>query len=263
MPPSTPSQRRSSKPAAATVAGRVTSWLTAAERSLLDGTVGRSLAEASQKRLQALLARSRTLRDKWRDLFNRQTKSTKRTTRRGDPVNTRSLDKAELFAAAVRRLEARLGELAEGVSAAVGGAVRKASARPGKASRRAGHRATRATVREVLASSVATANAAARRAAARATAAVVGGAEEKTTRSASGSSRPAGSKPAKKARQAGKRRALAASGTGQAIGFDPRKQRSAKASATAARIRLDGLTTRRRGHTLAAGRRKQARRDGR
>lgn len=260
MPATPPRKRRSSpKSAVATAAGRVTSWLTAAERSVLDGTVGRSLAEASQKQLQAMLARTRTLRDKWRDLFNRQTKSTKRTTRRGDPVNTRSLDKAELFAAAARRLEARLGQVAEGISAAVGTVARKASGRPGKASRRAGHRATRATVREALAAKVTTANREALRTRATATLAAPE-AEEPATPSPSRSRPP---KLAKKARQAGKRRALSVTGAGQAIGFDPRKQRSAKASATAARIRLDGLTTRRRGHTLAAGKRKQARRDGR
>ena len=65
----------------------------------------------------------------------------------------------------------------------------------------------------------------------------------------------------KKARQAGKRKVTAAAGG--AVGYDPKQQRSAKASATAARIKFDGLSTRRRGHTLVAGKRKQARRDGR
>jgi hypothetical protein len=67
----------------------------------------------------------------------------------------------------------------------------------------------------------------------------------------------------KKARQAGARKALTASATGQAIGYDRKKQRSAKASATRAQLKLDGLATRRRGHDIVSGKRKQARRDGR
>ncbi|MFM8413247.1 MAG: hypothetical protein ACKOCX_00825 [Planctomycetota bacterium] len=201
-----PSQRASA--AASRSNTRAESWLTAAERKLLDGSLGRSLAEATQKQLQATMARARTLRDKWRDLFNRQMKASKRIGRAGEQVNSRSLDKAELFAAAVRRIEARLSELA--APAAPAQAEPRAAARPGN-----------------------------------------------------GPAKPVASKPAKskKARQAGALKAVAA--TGGAVGYDRRKQRSAKASATAARIKLDGLSTRRRGHTLAAGKRKQARRDGR
>jgi hypothetical protein len=75
--------------------------------------------------------------------------------------------------------------------------------------------------------------------------------------------RPTKTPTSKKARQAGKLRTLAATGTGQAIHFDPKQQRSAKARGTVKQLKLDGLSTRRRGHTLAAGKRKQARRDGR
>ena len=206
------SSQRPSAPAPRSPA-RAESWLTAAERTLLDGTLGRSLAEATQKQLQATMARARTLRDKWRDLFNRQMKASKRIGRAGEQVNSRSLDKAELFAAAVRRIEARLHELTS-------------PAAPVKVEPRAPARPAKAPVK------------------------------------------PAASKPvtskkvmSKKARQAGALKAVAA--TGGAVGYDPRTQRSAKASATAARIKLDGLSTRRRGHTLAAGKRKQARRDGR
>ena len=52
-----------------------------------------------------------------------------------------------------------------------------------------------------------------------------------------------------------------AKGGGQALRFDVTKQRSAKASGTAARLKLDGTRTRRAGHTLAAGKRRQAARD--
>jgi hypothetical protein len=45
--------------------------------------------------------------------------------------------------------------------------------------------------------------------------------------------------------------------------FDAAKQRSAKASAKAARLKFDGATTRRAGNALASTKRAQARRDGR
>jgi hypothetical protein len=45
------------------------------------------------------------------------------------------------------------------------------------------------------------------------------------------------------------------------VRFNAVKQRSAKASATAARLKFDGKATRRTGHTLAAGKRRQAARD--
>lgn len=265
-----------------------TSWLTAAEQRVLDSTVGSSLASATRNQLQAAIKQARTLRDKWRDLFNRQSLTSKKGgVRTNDPANTRSLEKAELFGAAVKRLEARIEELAEGISAAVGGKrgggkpSRTAAAKPAsKAVRQAGHRATRSSIRETLSEAVAGINAAGRR--------LLGVAEpaakqQKTGKATTGTkaatpavaaARPAAKvgKPAarptkaatsKKARQAGKLRSLTASGTGQAIHFDPKQQRSAKARGTVKQLKLDGLSTRRRGHTLAAGKRKQARRDGR
>ena len=60
-----------------------TSLLTLAERRILDSSVGRSLTEATQKQLQSTLAKARVLRDKWQDLFKRQTLSGKRTNQLG------------------------------------------------------------------------------------------------------------------------------------------------------------------------------------
>jgi hypothetical protein len=259
MAKSSRSSARSSTAAPKQTAPQAESWLTAAERKLLDGTLGRSLAEASQKQLQATMAKARTLRDKWRDLFNRQMKSSKRTARRGEPVNSRSLDKADLFAAAVRRVEARLAELVDGVTTAVTG--RSQAKRPTKAARAAGHRSTRASVRKSLTKLTRAATPAkpAKKAAAKKPAVAKSAAAEAPAKPAArGTVSQAASK---KARQAGKRKVTAAAGG--AVGYDPKKQRSAKASATAARIKFDGLSTRRRGHTMVAGKRKQARRDGR
>jgi hypothetical protein len=262
------------------------SWLTAAEQRVLDSTVGSSLATATRTQLQAAIKQARTLRDKWRDLFNRQSLATKKGgSRANDPVNTRSLDKAELFGAAVKRLEARIEELSEGIATALGGKrgaakpSRTAAAKPAsKAARSAGHRAARSSIRETLSEAVAGINAAGRRLLGVAAptpkqtkAAKPAPATASQSRPATGQADAVGkaatrtAKPttSKKARQAGKLRALTAAGTGQAVHFDAKKQRSAKARATVAQIKLDGLTTRRRGHTLAAGKRKQARRDGR
>jgi hypothetical protein len=268
------STARSNTTSPAKPTSQAEAWLTAAEQKLLDGTLGRSLAEASQKQLQATIAKARTLRDKWRDLFNRQMKSSKRTARRGDQVNSRSLDKADLFAAAVRRVESRLAELVDGVATAVTG--RPKVKRPTKSARAAGHRSTRASVRKSLAKVARAASAPAKPAATKPAATKKAAAVKKASkvsaaRAAAAASGEAQVKPAattlargtasKKARQAGKRKVTAAAGG--AVGYDPKKQRSAKASATAARIKFDGLSTRRRGHTLVAGKRKQARRDGR
>ena len=263
-------------------------WLTAAEQRVLDSTVGSSLATATRIQLQAAIKSARALRDKWRDLFHRQSITSKKgPTRTNDPVNTRSLEKADLFGAAVKRLEARVEELAEGISATVRGKrstmkpARTAAAKPAsKAVRNAGHRATRSSIRESLSEAVAGINAAGRRplGAAQPTSKPTSkqpkagkpAASGKASRQAKAAGKPvarrakaAQSATSKKARQAGKLRSLAAAGTGQAIHFDPKQQRSAKARATATQIKLDGLSTRRRGHTLAAGKRKQARRDGR
>jgi hypothetical protein len=269
-------------------AGPSAAWLTASERQVLDSTVGTPLAVATRSQLLAAMKKSRTLRDNWRDLFNRQTISTKRTSGgRNDPANTRSLEKSDLFAAAVRRLEARIAELDSGV--AVRGTTGRTAARKPtrKPARQAGHRATRAGIRSVLAEAVATFNETARGVVEQMTGRAkpkkksqakkkAGTVAAKATASQSAvkaaaalEAKPAATKKkaaattSKKARQAGTLRALAASGTGQTVHFDPKKQRSAKARATAARIKFDGLSTRRRGHTLVAGKRKQARRDGR
>jgi len=261
-----------------------TTWLTAAEQRVLDTTVGSPLATATRNQLLAAIKQARSLRDKWRDLFTRQSIASKKgPARTNDPANTRSLEKAELFGAAVKRLEARIEELSEGISAAVGGAgrgkksSRTAVAKPAsKAVRQAGHRAARSSIRETLSEAVAGINAAGRRLLGAATPTAKqpkSGKPGPATKAAAPTApaKPAGkpaartakATPSKKARQAGKLRALTATGTGQSVHFDAKKQRSAKARATVAQIKLDGLSTRRRGHTLAAGKRKQARRDGR
>jgi hypothetical protein len=231
--------------------------LTPTERRILDKSVGRSLTDATQKQLQATLLSARALRNKWQDLFRRQTVASKRTTRRGKSVNTRSLDKSELFAAAVKRIEARIAAAADAVATAVA-AMEHAATRAvaPKATKKAAKKPTTSLAKKAVKKKPTAKAAASRRKAA--SSARVATAEESTP---SKRREPVTAAPSKKARQAGTRKALTASATGQAIVFDKKKQRSAHASATRMQLKLDGLSTRRRGHDIAAGKRTQARRD--
>jgi hypothetical protein len=233
---------KSSRNARSSGSGSSTSLLTLAERRILDGSVGRSLSEATHKQLQATLVKARALRDKWQDLFKRQTMATTRAPRSGEQANTRSLDKLELFGAAVKRLEARIAEAAEAVNKAVASMERAAT----------GSRATKPA-----------AKAATKKAAKSVPSKPARKPSTKAAASAAKASSAATTATSKKARQAGKRKALATPATGQALGFDPKKQRSAKASATRTQLKLDGLSTRRRGHDITTGKQKQARRDSR
>jgi hypothetical protein len=221
-----------------------TSLLTLAERRILDSSVGRSLSEATQTQLRTALAKARGLRDKWQELFKRQTVVSKRTGRVAESANTRSLDKSELFAAAVKRIEARITQATEAVAAAVAAMEEAAGGGSKSESKSKKKPLTKPTRKKTSARTAA--------------------AKARLAKQATATDRMAGTAPAtsKKARNAGARKALSASATGQAIGYDPKKQRSAKASATRAQLKLDGLSTRRRGHDINSGKRKQARRDG-
>jgi len=91
---------------------RAASWLSEAERKLLESSVGHPLAEATLRQLTVTIGRVRRLRDTWRKRFDERLRAARRKTLTGTPVDSQALDKAELFAAALRRLEARLAELA-------------------------------------------------------------------------------------------------------------------------------------------------------
>lgn len=239
---------------------RIRELFTSAERAVLESTAGRSLVEASRKQLDATLAQARALRDKWRDLHATQTRAAKR---RGAvaAANARSREKTDMFTAAIDRLQSRLAEF--GLAP---GAGRPTKRSPTKAARRAGHRTTRAGVKGRLASTAAEiTRVRAPQPAARAVgkAAAAGGRVPPATPARPA---PAVAKPAKRAQSKKRRPAKTAAvalakGGGQPLRFDVTKQRSAKASATAARLKLDGKVTRRGGHVLAAGKRRQAARD--
>jgi hypothetical protein len=257
--------------------------LTAAEKKVLDGTLGESLAAATRPQLAAMRKQARALRDKWQDLFKRQSIATKRKPAPADQANARSQEKSALFGDAVKRVEARLSEIAASVTKAVGGgkkAGRSGAARAAKKpARQAGHRAERATIREELSEAMAAINQAARKLVGKATAKKSStdkpaGASAKKAAAATAATPTAPApvrakrvvqKPvtSKKARQAGTRKALAVTGTGQAIAFDVKKQRKAKARATVARLKIDGEATRRKGFVVSNTKRKQAKRDSR
>jgi hypothetical protein len=92
-------------------------------------------------------------------------------------------------------------------------------------------------------------------------AAVTGGATAAPIRPGAPAVKPVKRTQSKKRRPAKTAATVLAKGGGQPLRFDVTKQRSAKASATAARLKLDGKLTRRGGHVLAAGKRRQAARD--
>ena len=126
--------------------------LTAAEQNVLQSSMGSTIAKATREQVEAARDRARALRDKWRDLHDGQTRSTKRSPKAGGKVNLRSREKHELFDGAVKRLEARLAEFADGARAVVGKqAARLAAAvKPAKTARTAASRASRASVRSEL-----------------------------------------------------------------------------------------------------------------
>jgi len=233
---------------------RVRELFTSAERAVLEATADSTLLAASRKQVEKTLAQARSLRDKWRDLHAGQARTTKRSAAAGPAANARSREKADMFTAAIERLEARLAEVGRGAAPAKSATGKSVT----KAARQAGHRTTRASVKGKLAAAAAELNSTrsprpAAKPAARPVVAAVPAVAAPTAPVAK--SKKAG----KKQRPAAKAAAVLAKGGGQPLRFDALKQRSAKASAT--RLKLDGKLSRRGGHTLAAGKRRQAARD--
>ena len=209
------------------MAKKILALLTKAEKSFLDSSIGQSLAKATHVQVQAAAKQARVLRKKWRDLYESQMRSTKRTAGAATrPTNARSLEKHNLFSDAVVRLEKRLAELASLVtSSPVSKSLAKKTV---AASKKVGLVAKR--VKVAAQAKIAPRAKIAARVSARASRAAV-------------------------------RADLSALSTTQAIQFDRVKQRSALTAAKAGRIKQEGLGTRRLGHAAARGKRAQARRD--
>lgn len=219
----------------ADVIKRAKDLLTGAERKFFDSSFGASLAKATQSQVQAAVKQTRILRNKWRDLYQEQTRVAKRGGKApagagAGAGNARTQDKHELFAAAVERFEKRLADLKEYVT----GGASAPKAAPAKAAKAAPKRAQKAAAKRATA--------------------------KKPVVAAQVSAKPV-KVISKKARQASALESLAKSPATQAIRFDGAKQRSALTAAKAGRIKLQGLEGRRGGHVAARGKRAQARRD--
>lgn len=216
----------------ADVVKRAKDLLTGAEKKFFDSSFGTSLAKATQAQVQSAVKQARILRNKWRDLYQEQTRSAKRGGKAGAGAgagNARTQDKHEIFAAAVERFEKRLDELKKYVT----GAASAPKAAP-KAAKAAPKPAKKSVAKRAVA--------------------------KKPAVAAQVSAKPVKA-ISKKARQASALDSLAKSPATQAIRFDGAKQRSALTAAKAGRIKLQGLGAQRVSHIAARGKRAQARRD--
>ncbi len=120
---------------------------TQAELDLVLQSTTRQIGSLDAKQLRSAIRRARTLRDKWRDRSESQTRDTKSQ----DPdklgqANARSSDKAQLFDEALGRFEKRLSK----VDGTTNGSAGAAKAKPAKPARTGEHRATRSSVRSTL-----------------------------------------------------------------------------------------------------------------
>ena len=256
------SRKPASKPA--TTLDQIRSLLTSAEQKVVHSSMGTAIAKATKEQVEAARSRARILRDKWRDLHENQTRSTKRSSKAGTAVNQRTKAKHDVFDGAVKRLEARLSEFAAGVKSVVGAqAARLGAAKPTKAARTKAARGGRAIVRSELKEATAEINR------------VRKPKNKKVKAAAKAAAKVAVAKPAApvavavvpavRAKSKKRKKPLApqAAAAQKRFGFDVAQQRSAKTSAKAARFKFDGATTRRAGNALASTKRAQARRDGR
>jgi hypothetical protein len=247
---------------------QVRSLLTAAEEKVLHSTMGAAIAKATREQVEATMTRARAFRDKWRDLHAEQTRSTKRSPATIKAANQRSREKHEVFADAVKRLEARLAEFASGVRSAVSTQAARLAAggKPRKAMRQAVHRETRKGVRGELKAAVADMNRVKQPKAGKPAA-------KAAVKPAAAPAKPAAvaEKPAApvtvaavaKSKKQKKGAAPAAVAAQRQLKFDAAGQRAARTAVKQARLTVKGAKTRRASHLMASVKRSQAKRDGR
>jgi hypothetical protein len=241
---------------------RARELFTAAEKKVFDSSLGHALAKATHEQVQTASKQARVLRDKWHALSATQQRTNKRAASRVDVAASRSREKLDLFHGVVARLEQRLGELSSAVGrtvAALGGRSAKPvrlKIDPGQKGR--GKKIVTRAARRTAAKPVAPAR----------PGAVVIAAPKVIVPPAAKAIPPAAKavikpRPAvsKKARNAGARAQLTALTGNQLIRFDKAKQRSALTAAKSRRLAIEGLDTRRSGHSAARVRMKQAKRD--
>ena len=243
---------------------------TAAERKLLDSSIGAALAEATHAQVDAAARKARVLRDKWRDLSAAHGRKTKRAGG-SNVVTDRSSDKAAVFHDAVERFEARLLDLVNSVGSAITKTTTaRAKARDktiaGRAARRTGTKpAAPETSFAPIAPSAPRTKVPLPKAPARKTAPTAKAGPVAKPAVAPAAPAPAPKKPvatiSKKARL-DRTGVFGLAGT-QRVGLDRSKQRSAITAAKAGRLAQKGVNTRRAAHTISRGKKNQARRDGR
>jgi hypothetical protein len=194
-----------------------------------------------------------------------QTRVVKRSPKAVAEANARSHAKAELFDGAVKRFEAHLKTLASTVTGAVESAVKSLTGRTKtpKRARVTGNRASRAGLRKEFSRQVESLNrVAAKPATAKAKPVAAVARAVPVSKAAPVVAKAEAVPVAGKAAATSKKRKLApAKAAVQAVRFDVAKQRSARTSAKNSRLKMEGLATRRAGHTIASGKRSQARRD--
>jgi len=243
-------------------ASSLSELLTKAERNLVESSVGRQLATATEKEVKAFVSRARALHDKWRDTVRRQARSTKATARAAmKTANARSREKLDLLATTLARFEARLAEFAGPARPATTRAVKKKAAKKmaaATATKQATKQATKKTVKKAAKTGVK--KVAKKKPATAAVAAADG--EAGVVKPTGRRKKPAAPATSARAKKAQARQATAATPT-QVINFDASQQRKARTAAKSARFKLEGLNTRRTRHAAASTRRNQARRDGR
>jgi hypothetical protein len=245
---------------------RARALLTAAEHKIFESSFGQSLSKATHAEVDMLARRAREMRDKWRGLSSKQTRSTKRATAPVAAANARTAEKTDLLHGALERIESRLADFAATVSTTVKGLVRGNTAAKSRtktiikrATRRTAARPV-APARPAAAVKVAAKPAVKTPAPAKAVS-VAAAVSPSLTKTVASRAVTTGTKISKKARQAGARSALQTSASTQKISAPRANQRNALSAAKASRLKLTGLDTRRTSHTASRVKAQQARRD--
>jgi hypothetical protein len=220
--------------------------LNESESRLVASSRGAALMSASAGELKKKIARARTLRDKWRDVYAGQRRGTQEArTSRASSANRRSREKSEVFAAALARFEARLEKVDASGPASGGG---RTAARPTRQKRTRQHRQERSRTKQTLADTVADRESA----------------EAWSARASLPSMQtrtPAKKKTAKAKKKAGATRSKKAAVARPSRPAKTQARDQSRSAAARHRTRMSGLTTRIRGHVSGRGKRAQARRD--
>lgn len=258
---------------------------TATELALIESSHGPSLEKADTTRLKKKITVARELRDKWRDLFERQRREVQQAQgSRVNEKNQRSEEKSELFAKALARFEE---QLVKREAAPASASAKKSSSRstPVKAQRVRAHRADRSRTKEELNELVVPKAmtksavkpvpvAPAKKAAARVKVAAPAKAAAPAkvavpAKAAAKIAAPAKAAAAAKTRLPMKKVVKKSAAESRSVAAKTKLPKSslaatatAKSAAKTTRLKVSGKDSRVQGHVSAAGKRSQARRDG-